>query len=71
MSGASLNIGGVRYVLVRSCVVVEKGHEIGVVKPGTAQKSLLMAVFVYIYISGDKIVYEDAEIHYEECAKLN
>jgi hypothetical protein len=29
---------------------VEEGHEIGVVKPGTAQKAALKAMFEYIYI---------------------
>jgi hypothetical protein len=28
---------------------VEEGHEMGVVKPGTAQKAALKTVFVYIY----------------------
>jgi hypothetical protein len=31
-------------------VVVEEGHEIGVVKPGTAQKAARKIVFVYIHI---------------------
>jgi hypothetical protein len=29
-------------------VVVEEGHEMGVAKPGTAQKAALKTVFVYI-----------------------
>lgn len=32
-----------------TCRVVEEGHEIEMVKPGTAQKVSLKIVFVYIY----------------------
>jgi hypothetical protein len=31
-------------------VVVEEGHEIGVVKPGTAWKSALKTVFLYVRV---------------------
>jgi hypothetical protein len=31
-------------------VVVEEGHEIGVVKPGTAQEAALKTVFMYLFI---------------------
>jgi hypothetical protein len=38
-------------MVVLTCrVALKEGHEVGEIKPGTAQKSALRTVFVYIYI---------------------